>query len=365
LTTHSSWTATENLDSFDCTLANLREIVFAVLDAAGARSVAEIGAENGLFTEELLGWAGRGDRKVTAIDPAPRERLRDLAGARPELELIVATSHDALPRLEVPDAVIIDGDHNYFTVSGELRLIAERTPDAELPLLLVHDIGWPLGRRDSYHDAARVPDEHRRPLARGAFLAPGNPGGADEGLYYECTAAEEGGPGNGVLTAVEDFLAEHPDLRLAIVPPFFGLGVMWHTAASWAPTVAEALAPWDRNPVLARVEEKRIEHLVAEFQGLQRIDAMRSDDYELQVLLTTMLESKAFAIAERVSRLRQGGRPMFSRRQVESALQRVRADNDLIGTVGQANRNGAPAGADDGPAGGLSSAPAPGITEPA
>ena len=330
MSTDSSWTAPENLDSFDCTLANLREVVLGVLDAAGARSVAEIGAENGLFTEELLAWADHGDRTITAIDPAPRQRLRDLAGTRPELELIVATSHDALPGVELPDAVIIDGDHNYFTVSGELRLIAERAPDAKLPLLLVHDIGWPLGRRDSYHDPARVPDEHRQPLARDAFLAPGNPGVARDGLYYEYTAAEEGGPRNGVLTAVEDFLAVHPELRLAIVPPFFGLGVVWHGGAPWAAAVAEALAPWDRNPVLARVEEKRIEHLVAEFRGLQRIDAMRSDDYELQFLLSTMLESKAFAVAERVSRLRQGGRPMFSREQVERALRRARADNDLL-----------------------------------
>jgi hypothetical protein len=354
----NSWTATNRLDSFDCTLANLSEIVLATLDAAGASSVAEIGAENGLFTEELLAWSGRSDgRRVTAIDPAPRERLLTLAEDQPALQLIVETSHEALPRIDPPDAVIIDGDHNYFTVSGELRLIAERVRDAELPLLLVHDIGWPLGRRDSYHDASRVPDEHRRPLARDAFLVPGDLGVAEQGLYYECTAAQEGGQRNGVLTAVEDFLAEHPDLRLAIVPPFFGLGVVWHRDAPWAEAVAETLAPWDRNPVLARVEEKRIEHLVAEFQGLQRIDAMRTEDYELQLLLTTMLQSKAFAVAERVSRLRQGGRPMFSREQVQRALERARADNDLIGTVnGSTSDNEPEAQAGPEPAPGVSGA---------
>ena len=361
----SSWTATDHLDSFDCTLANLGEIVLETLEAANVRSVAEIGAENGLFTQELLGWAERaGVERISAIDPAPRERLLELARTCPELELIVGTSHDVLPRLELPDAVIIDGDHNYFTVREELRLIAERS-GGELPLLLVHDIGWPLARRDSYHDPERIPAGNRRPLAHDAFLVPGVAGVADRGLYYECAAATEGGPHNGVLTAVEDFLAGDADLRLAIVPPFFGLGVVWHRDAPWAPAVEQSLAPWDRNPVLERVEAKRVAHLVAEYESLQAIDAMRSEDYELQLLLTMMLHSKAFAIAERVSRLRQGGRPMFSREQVESALARVQADNDLIGAVGPASANGAQAESDDAPAGGRPPAPAPGITETA
>jgi Methyltransferase domain len=331
LSATSSWTAIDELDSFDCTLANLSEVVLAALDAAGAESVAEIGAEHGLFTERLLEWAAGGaDRRVTAIDPAPRGRLRALARERAELELIVETSAAALPRLELPDAVIIDGDHNYFTVSEELRMIGEHSPSGRLPLVLVHDVGWPLGRRDSYHDPDRVPAEHRQPLAEHAFLVPGESGVANRGLYYACTAAEEGGPGNGVLTAVEDFLEDRPELELAIVPLFFGLGVVWHRERPWAARVAEALAPWNRNPVLARVEEKRIEHLVAQFRSLQEIDAMRSDDYELQFLLSTMLQSKAFAVAERVSRLRQGGRPMFSREQVERALRRAQAEVDLL-----------------------------------
>jgi hypothetical protein len=339
LSHNTSWTETDRLDSFDCTLANLSEILFGVLEAARVRSVVEIGAEHGLFTEHLIAWMAKtGGHRVSAIDPAPRERLQELAKKHPELELIVETSHAALPALDLPDAVIVDGDHNYFTVSEELRLIGERAPGAKLPLLLIHDIGWPLGRRDSYHDPERIPAEHRAPLAHDVFLVPGNPGVGDRGLYYECTAAEEGGPANGVLTAVEDFIVARGDLQLAIVAPFFGLGVVWHPDAPWASAVAATLAPWDRNPVLERIEAKRVDHLVAEFRSLQEIDAMRSEDYELQFLLSTMLESKAFAVAERVSRLRQGGRPMFSREQGERALERARADNDLINGSNGAGR---------------------------
>ncbi len=326
------WIASERLDSFDCTLANLAELVFACLEASGARSVVEIGAEYGFFTSELLAWAaGRDVDRIVAIDPEPRPQLLELAGEHPELELIVESSASALPGFELTDAVIIDGDHNYFTVSEELRLVAELAGDGPLPLILLHDIGWPLARRDSYHAADKIPAEHRQPLAEPALLVPGDPGVGDRGLYYRSAAAHEGGPRNGVLTAVEDFLADRSELKLAIMAPFFGLGVVWDTRASNADAVEAAVAPWDRNPLLIRAEEKRVEHLVAEFTHLQEIDAMRSQDYELQHLLSTMLESSAFALAERLSGLRQGGKPMFTRTQVEDALSRIRTDNDLLG----------------------------------
>ena len=61
---HSGWRDTDRLDSFDCTIANLSELVCDVLDAAGSSSVAEVGAEHGLFTERLLAWGtGAEDRR--------------------------------------------------------------------------------------------------------------------------------------------------------------------------------------------------------------------------------------------------------------------------------------------------------------
>ena len=117
------------------------------LEAAGARSVAEIGAEHGLFTSELLAWSERnGGGQISAIDPAPRQRLRELAerasGAR-------ADRRDQPRRAaaaRAPDAVIVDGDHNYFTVHEELLAIDRKA-----------------GGRPA---AARAPARHR--LAAGA-----------------------------------------------------------------------------------------------------------------------------------------------------------------------------------------------------
>ena len=58
-------------------------------------------------------------------------------------------SLDELPRLEKMDAVIIDGDHNWYSVYNELKLLARQVEKGgPFPLSFVHDVGWPYGRRD-------------------------------------------------------------------------------------------------------------------------------------------------------------------------------------------------------------------------
>lgn len=276
-------------------LAHTAELSLPCLDAAGARSVAEVGAYAGDFTRVLVDWAARSGARVTAIDPAPQPDLVALAGARPELELVQATSLEALREIPLPDAVVIDGDHNYFTVAGELRLIGERAPGAELPLLLFHDVGWPHGRRDDYFDPAAIPEP--RPLAGGEGLFPGDPGTRPGGLPYPRSAAREGGPGNGVLTAIEDFVATRERLRLAVVPVFFGLGVLWHLDAPWSDAVAAILDPWDRSPLLQRLEENRVFQIAQAFAASSRLESR-------EAMLRRIEGSSAFAVAERLSRLR-------------------------------------------------------------
>src|SRR4051794_37275161 len=100
-------------DENAASIVNAAELVYGALDAAGARSVAEIGAFHGKSTRELLGWAERSGARVMAIDPTPEPALRELAGERPDLELIESTSIEALADLDA-DAVILDGDHNHY-----------------------------------------------------------------------------------------------------------------------------------------------------------------------------------------------------------------------------------------------------------
>jgi hypothetical protein len=242
-------------------LANLAEILLGCLDAVAAKSVVEIGAYAGDLTRVLLDWGASSDARIVAIDPTPHSRLIELSEQHPELELIREPSLDALRNFSLPDAVIIDGDHNYYTVSEELNRIDESAPGREIPLLLFHDVGWPHGRRDAYWKVDRIPQEHRQPALERLRIFPGDPGVVDHGMPMYSAAVREGGPRNGVRTAIEDFIDRRGDLRLAMLPPFFGVGVAWHRDAPWTEAVADFVGPWDRNPVLQRLEANRVYHL--------------------------------------------------------------------------------------------------------
>ena len=63
-------------DENAASIVNAAELLFACLDAAGARSVAEVGAFHGKSTRELLGWAEGSGARVVAIDPTPEPALQ-------------------------------------------------------------------------------------------------------------------------------------------------------------------------------------------------------------------------------------------------------------------------------------------------
>jgi SAM-dependent methyltransferase len=308
-------------------MAHHAELMLPCLDAVGARLVVEIGAFAGELTRLLADWAAESGARVLAIDPSPQDQLIALAEERDDVELVREASIEALPRLPAPDVVIVDGDHNYYVVSEELRLIAERGAGAELPLLIFHDVGWPHARRDDYFDPSQIPEERRHALAgRSGGLFPGDPGLRPDGLPYPRSAAREGGPENGVLTAVEDFVAGHDGLRLAVVPAFFGFGAVWHKDASWAGAIGDLLAPWDGNPLLRRLEENRLYHLAVSHARQMQLWRAEERLARQERVLRRMLESRAFAIAERLSRIRvrAGVAPtqsVISKQEIRRALE--------------------------------------------
>ena len=256
-----------------------------------------------------------------------RDRSRAPVGAgsagratRPTSQLVRETSLDALGRIELPDAVIIDGDHNYYTVSNELRVIGERAYGPEMPLLLFHDVSWPHARRDAYYTPELIPEHERQPMVEGGGLFPEDPGTRPGALPYKWPAAREGGPRNGVLTAIEDFVAEHDRLQLVVVPAFFGFGAVWHVEASWSDAVSQLLDPWDRNPIVARLEANRVHHLAAKHvqmmeEAIAAERIARKDD-----IVNRLLVSKSFALARRISRFGRGGTAPFSQEELRGVL---------------------------------------------
>jgi hypothetical protein len=309
-------------------MANMAEIIFPILDAAGVRTLVEIGAYKGGLTAVLLEWAEPAGALIVAVDPSPEPELLDLAEEHEELRLEEATSFEAIPRIDPPDAFVIDGDHNYYTVSEELKLIEQRSAGAAMPLLLFHDVCWPHARRDSYYAPERIPDEFRSTIVEGVGIVPGEPGTRYGGLPSMYVQEREGGERNGVLTAVEDFLAGRPDLELAILPMFFGLGVCWPRDGRYAESLRSLTAPLDRNPLLARLEWNRVSSLAGSYMArseshdarteLAILRAQHREQEERcrrqETLLREVEASRGIRLLERLTRFRRKGNPGLQER---------------------------------------------------
>jgi Methyltransferase domain len=257
-------------------LSELREVWRPILEVAAVRSATEIGSESGVTSHlliELLHAAGGG--RLTIVDPGA---LEVPAPDDVEREIVRGFSPAALKGLPCSDVYLVDGDHNYWTVSHELAAIAEAATGRDtFPVVLLNDVSWPAARRDQYYAPDRLPPEAVHPHSFELGAVPGEqelqPSGfRGEGAF--AYALLEGGPRNGVLTAVEDFLAGRPDLELHLVAPVFGLGVIVDKAAPWAPKARELLAPYADSAFLARLERNRTQLFV---RLIEQQDAAAAD----------------------------------------------------------------------------------------
>lgn len=197
-----------------------------VLSAAEARVVCEIGVQSGAGTRALVAYVRAVGGHVHAIDPDFPPEWEDLAADfAPVGTFHRGPSLEVLPQIPPCDAYLIDGDHNYHTVSNELAAIASAVRGRPCVVLL-HDVGWPYGRRDLYYAPERIPPEARQPWARRGLM-PGVDELVDDGLNaHLANALHEGGPRNGVLTAVEDFVQRRDGWTLDTVPGLHGLAYL-------------------------------------------------------------------------------------------------------------------------------------------
>ncbi len=134
-------------------------VIAPLLRAAKPWTVVEIGAFRGDTTTRLLNELGPGvELHVVDTDPHfdPSEHAAAFAG---RYVFHGEPSLDVLPALPPVDLALIDGDHNWYTVSNELRLLAGAAAEAgrPAPIMVLHDVGWPYGRRDLYYAPERIP----------------------------------------------------------------------------------------------------------------------------------------------------------------------------------------------------------------
>lgn len=206
-------------------------VIRPLVEAVGGTRIMEIGAEYGVSTGALLNYVKQVNGHLHCIDPVPGFDVDEFVAQHEGLLSFYAdTSLNAIPKIPEVDVAMVDGDHNWYTVYNELKLIEEshgHDPD-KLPLIFVHDIGWPYGRRDLYYDPSTIPEEFRQPYERRGMgpakreLLP--EGGLNADL---CNAVMEGGERNGVLTGVEDYIKESSlELEFLNLPLYFGLGIV-------------------------------------------------------------------------------------------------------------------------------------------
>lgn len=248
-------------------MAEFSDLILPALDIADARNVVEVGAEYGGFSGMVADHVGARGGTLTSIDPTPKPEFAAWLAERPHVRHLARPSLEALNEVGDVDAWLVDGDHNWYTVYHELKLVDAAGRRDNKPLLaLLHDIGWPSGRRDMYYAPERILAEYRHPYSFDGGALPG----CDRllrdrgfrGMGSFAWAAHEGGPRNGVLTAIEDFMAEQlaegRELGFAEVPAVFGLGVLFDLEAPWSAAMAELVLPFHDNKLLRSLEQNRL-----------------------------------------------------------------------------------------------------------
>lgn len=190
-------------------------------------SMVEVGAERGRHTAQMLPYVRARGAHLHVIDPESSFNASHYSRQWEGISTLhERLSHDVLPSLDPPpDVVFLDGDHNWYTVFEELCILDRICED--WPLTFAHDVEWPYGRRDMYYAPNRVPAEYRHPYAESGIVR-GQSDLSPSGVNGMMLNAEhEGGPRNGVLTALEDFLEEtERDLMLFTVSGNNGLGIV-------------------------------------------------------------------------------------------------------------------------------------------
>ena len=206
-------------------------IILPLFNIIKPEVIIEVGSFKGENTKNILSsYCSIYNAKLISIDPNPHNDF-DLEYFNNEFgdnfKFFNNMSLDVLPSLTDYDVVLIDGDHNWYTVFNELKMIEKNFNQDSFPFVILHDVSWPYARRDLYYNPEDIPQEFRHPYMKLAMF-PGVEKLGEIGLNENLNnAIHENTPKNGVLTAVEDFIEDTSlDLAFYSINVFYGLGII-------------------------------------------------------------------------------------------------------------------------------------------
>lgn len=187
-------------------------VIKPIIIATQPKIIVEIGSFTGLNTFRILEYCKLCHAECIIIDPKPQYDTHQVRTEyKGQVKFIKKYSLDALPKIHACDLVLIDGDHNWYTVYHELKHIERiAIKSGRFPIILLHDVGWPYGRRDMYYFPESIPEPFRKPYAQKGMLQGQSEllehGGLNDFMF---NAVHEHGEQNGVLTAVEDYMKQN------------------------------------------------------------------------------------------------------------------------------------------------------------
>jgi hypothetical protein len=224
-----------------------------------------------------------------------------------------------------PHLALVHGELNWHAVSEKLRRLEEmaKAGNAPYPLTLVHGVDWPTARRDSYPDPAAVPVGARQPHREVA--------GVEQALdAHELR--------NGVLTAVEDFLAEcGKELDSIYLPGLGGTAILvspGRLEGRGSSRLMRLLDGWRLSPqALAQVAAIEAERM----RAAARAERMRAELEAARTGLDAQSSAERDGLRERIEEMAEreaGLTAMLARREARlAALEAEAGENGAAGSL--------------------------------
>jgi len=204
-------------------------IIEPIFNNIKPKKIIEIGSNYGINTKNIINYCHENNGFLVTIDSNPKFNLEQLKKEYPNLFNFMKNDNlNSLKSLNNYDLILIDDDPNWYTVYNELKIIEKKFNENEFPIILLHNIGWPYGKRDLYYYPENIPKEYLNPYEKLGIIPNKNDltkNGMNNNLnntIYENT------PKNGVYTAVEDFLKETKiKLKFKKINAYHGLGILY------------------------------------------------------------------------------------------------------------------------------------------
>ena len=282
-------------------------IIKPIIEGINSKIIVEIGSEDGTNTKNILEYCQNNNAHMIAIDPFPNFDLDEFKAKYGDKFIFYQDlSLNILSSLKDYDTILIDGDHNWYTVYNELKIIERNFKEEDFPLIFLHDVGWPYARRDLYYNPNNIPSQFRQPAKKLGIIpdetALKESGGLNAGL---CNAVKENNEKNGVLTGVEDFIKESQlEFSFEIVDAFFGLGILYIKNEQTDKIVKKVLSC---NNLVGFLENERIELMLGQNNIINQNNVLKNSLNDKTVkndILSNSLKVSEIELEETKTKLR-------------------------------------------------------------